>query len=305
MPELLHRHQIRLRVGPYTVLCLNQSKKPYSLPKHIVQFLEPNKEQIGSHVVDSDDIGHMVVQCFDNFLKEYSNPIKKVPMGSDLYEIYQTKEHYIWIRKNCQNEILLAYQISLDWKEWNLVVEREEENGFDELAYFFAYSILKRGSILFHGVVMDWVGNGIIVCAPSGVGKTTHTNLWQEHECVRILNGDRALCCKEGEEWYTYGAPWCGSSMDCINDKVPLKSIIILEQAANNEVMELLPLRGALELIQLTFAPDWDITLMECAIDQIDDIVQRVPMYKLKCRPDYEAVEVVKSELLNKISFIA
>jgi len=38
---------------------------------------------------------------------------------------------------------------------------------------------------------------------------------------------------------------------------------------------------------------------MNKALDLLDEIVEAVPVYRLYCRPDYEAVAVLKQELEN------
>jgi hypothetical protein len=71
----------------------------------------------------------------------------------------------------------------------------------------------------------------------------------------------------------------------------------VLEQAELNEASVLSPVRGALELIQLAFAPTWEEKLLNASLDSIDSIAQNIPVFKLKCKPDIEAVGVLKEEL--------
>jgi hypothetical protein len=138
---------------------------------------------------------------------------------------------------------------------------------------------------------------GIVISAYSGVGKTTHARMWRDYENALILNGDRALCCKEDEEWYAYGAPWSGTSGESIQRRIKLKAIVILEQAKTNEVTTLSPLQGAKELLQHSFTPYWDEELVDCTLKTIDSIVVNIPILKLRCRPDQEAVATLKLEL--------
>ena len=44
-------------------------------------------------------------------------------------------------------------------------------------------------------------------------------------------------------------------------------------------------------------APTWEKNLLNKAMDYLEDIVNEVPVYKLKCTPYIEAVEVLKKEI--------
>ncbi len=218
--------------------------------------------------------------------------------GSLRYIMYQiNEEQYLWTQRDFDNNIGFVYKISDHWCHWRLISKLGGFSSFDDLSYLFAYSILPKRGIMLHGVIMEWKGNGIIFTAYSGVGKTTHTGIWKEHEDVKIINGDRALCCWENEKWYTYGCPWCGSSEDCSTDKLPLKAIVILEQSSENRVEGLPPLLSFLELAKHAFAPDWNSTLMNLAMDAIENIITTIPVLKLSCRPDLGSVEVLKRKM--------
>lgn len=296
---LISDKQYYLSVGIFTIHLSNSSLgTDYYLPERAEQFLCSTDRSDNNTCKIK-----YIIELYELFEEPKDTPIDGFDDSPYPYRIYQLDgKDYLWIRKNKFDEIKYVYQISHDWSTWQLIVDHSGSQGIDsftELAYIFAYSILNKGGILFHGVVMDWLGFGIIVCAHSGVGKTTHTRMWRDNENAVILNGDRALCCKEDNRWYTYGAPWSGSSGENKNCRVALRAIVILEQAVTNQVIALTPLQGAMELMQLTFAPQWEEDLINCSLNSIDSISQSIPLYKLKCRPDLEAVAALKSELEN------
>lgn len=289
--------RLQLSIGVFTIHISQRLSynKLYYLPDSAEQFLD-------SKDMDTPELNiNYTIQLEDSFQELEDTPAAGFDDGPYPYRIYRiSSDSFLWIRKNKYNEIQVAFRISNDWTSWSLVADNSKSSGsnsFTELAYIFAYSILNKGGILFHGVVMEWRGMGIIVCAHSGVGKTTHTSMWRDNENALILNGDRALCCREDDRWYTYGAPWSGSSGENRNRRVELGVVVILEQAKTNEVSVLSPLQGALELIPLAFAPDWEEKLINCALDTIDNIARSIPVLKLRCRPDLEAVAILKAEL--------
>ncbi len=229
-------------------------------------------------------------------------PIAGFYSGPFPYQVSRMENGDIqWIRGKRDSEERLIYHISRDWSHWKLVEDNTKDNGnnsFNELAYIFGYSILNKGGVLFHGAVMEWQGVGIIISAYSGVGKTTHARMWRDYEDALILNGDRALCCKVEDQWYTYGAPWCGTSGEHIQRRVKLKAIVFLERASWNEAYHLSKIEGAKELLKHIFVPDWDTECINNALEGIDHIVQNIPILRLQCTADREAVEVLKKELI-------
>lgn len=291
----------QLKVGPFYFNIMQDTciLKAYTLPEAAEVFayksLKDNIEPDFTYMITTDTLPEINK---DKYLEScYTGPTP--------YQISRSgPDTYLWLRYNNQNELKLAFIICEGWSKWKLIEDRSGTHGkdsFAELNYIFAYSVLRKSGIMLHGVVMEWAGLGIIVCAHSGVGKSTHTNMWRSMESAEIINGDKALCYKANDEWYTCGAPWCGSSGKYQNRSVELKAIVLLERADRNYVTKITSLQGAMSLIGLTYAPSWDEELMNCTLDLLGDIVIKVPVYKLCCRPDYEAVDVLKQELQNLI----
>ena len=217
------------------------------------------------------------------------------------YNIYKMKSgEYKWFLKDNQLNNKIVYSISSDWKNWSILLDKSDTCGLESFRYLgniFAYSVLNYGGIVFHGVLMEYNGKGVIVSADSGVGKTTHTRMWRDSKNALILNGDRSLCRKINNKWYGFGSPWFGSSGEYINRKVPIDAIVLLERGKTNQIYKLNPVESTLGLIERSFSPKWDRELMEKTLNYIDDIINEVPVYKLKCTPDIEAVEVLKKEI--------
>lgn len=309
-PIIISEKPLHLSIGAYTLHIsrehVNQEK--YYLPASANPFLiRGDKEDSNEKYLLAIDINYSI-QVDKTFVEPNENLIASSEHGPFPYCIYRLNTcDYLWIRKNKYGEFQFVFEISENWSRWKLIADCTNSLGidsFNELAYIFAYSVLNKGGILFHGVVMEWEGMGIIVCAHSGVGKSTHTKMWKENEKAQILNGDRALCYMEDNLWYTCGAPWSGSSNEVLNQSAKLMAVVVLEQSESNEISVLTPLRGALELIPLAFAPSWDETLMNNTLDTIDTIVQNAMVIKLKCRPELDAVQVLKAGLEELLALV-
>lgn len=164
-----------------------------------------------------------------------------------------------------------------------------------EALTFFVFSMLLRHNILtFHSVLLEHKGKGILVAAPSGVGKTTHARLWRDTRGALILNGDRSPCYEENGQWFAFGTPWCGTSGENINRRVPLKAMVLLQQDTQNRILPMQPLELVNQLLGLAACP---LGWQEKVLDLLDRFLKTVPVVGLGCTPDPEAVEVLEAYL--------
>lgn len=154
--------------------------------------------------------------------------------------------------------------------------------------------------IVVHASAIDFQNNGIIFTGSSGTGKSTHANLWQKYKGAEILNADRPLLRINNinkSEVRVYGTPWSGTSEQHLNKSVPLSAIFILEQYHANEIHILRPQQIISLLSARCYLPYFDKELMEVALSNVGEIIEKVPVYLLKCKPDLESVEKVISWL--------
>ena len=217
------------------------------------------------------------------------------------YDIYQIKkDDYLWVQNDSAKKPMIAFEIKENFKVWNLIFDKTNTYGkyaFEYCTKIFPYAVLDLEGIVLHGVLIEYNNKGIIISAPSGTGKTTHARMWRDTQRALIINGDRALCRKIDGKWTGFGMPWCGTSGEYINRDVEIRAIVVLEQAKENSVEKLDTLQAFNHMIPNITAPTWEKNLLNKAMDYLEDIVNEVPVYKLKCTPDIEAVEVLKKEI--------
>lgn len=201
-----------------------------------------------------------------------------------------------WIfRKKSTKEEYIRYHVNPQWNRIELQkdINVEPAVAFEYLAQMMPGIALKHNYITFHAALMEYDGAGIAILAPSGVGKTTHARLWRDVKRAWILNGDRAVCKKTEQGWIAYGTPWSGSSGEQINRQVPLKAMVILEQAPVNKAFQCKGLESFTVLLPHLLYPEWDKEMGERAMDGLTGILEDVPVFRLQCRPDAEAVETL------------
>ncbi|MBQ8228002.1 MAG: hypothetical protein IJZ88_03215 [Clostridia bacterium] len=160
-------------------------------------------------------------------------------------------------------------------------------------ARFSCYSAL-----LFHSSLVDYNGQGLLFIGCSGVGKTTQAELWNKFMKAEIVNGDKAFVRNIDGDFFACGLPWKGSSEYCLNKKVLLKAIIVLNQSEENKITKLEESSTDM-LIPHVFLPHWDESCVVEALKTFDSLVSSVPVWHLTCRPDEEAVNLTFKKVFD------
>lgn len=205
----------------------------------------------------------------------------------------------LWQQTNqSTGQLELQFVVSADWSEITLTKDSSPTAGmgaFESLTFLIYYAFLHRQVLTFHGALVEESGRGFLLCADSGVGKTTHARMWRDHKNALILNGDRAACYQKQGQWFGFGTPWCGTSGEYLNRSVPLQAVVILERGKENRVS---PING-MSLFAHTVYPAWNQTATETMLSLLDRFLTAIPVLKLECTPDASAVEVLYQALEN------
>ena len=204
--------------------------------------------------------------------------------------------------RNVSDEVCLAYQVSTDFKEVTLLTDRTASCGamsFEYLGQMIPFVQLNQSVLSFHGALVEYAGQAFAVCAPSGVGKTTHARLWRDCRNALILNGDRSVFRKEADRWIAWGTPWSGTSGEQINRSAPLRALVLLERGSENHARRLTPQTAFRAMFPHLLYPAWDGELTGKALDLLDELLREIPVYHLTCRPDAEAVQTLCREVFG------
>jgi len=163
----------------------------------------------------------------------------------------------------------------------------------------FFYSACHRGYLPVHSASIIYREKAYLFSARSGVGKSTHTNLWHDYEGVDILNGDVALCkpFNNGKEAYAYSMPWCGTSGLYQNRKAKLDGIIFLARGSKNKVVEIDKRKIAIGFYMNNFSICLDEEMVDDVVSTINSLSECVKGYRLWCLPNKEAVDIIKDKI--------
>lgn len=168
------------------------------------------------------------------------------------------------------------------------------------MGMIFLEIMFKYNFIPIHGSALSYNNEGVIIVAPSGTGKSTHAKLWFEKYLGKVIyiNDDKPLLRYENNTFYIYGSPFSGENKLNNNIKIPLKSIIFIEQSQNNEI-EIFDNNLKLPtIIKNILRPDneinWDLVL-----NNIELLIKTTPMYRLKATISFEAVEIARNKIFK------
>lgn len=160
--------------------------------------------------------------------------------------------------------------------------------------------LVLRNSFVFHCSYLEFEGKAILFSGPSGIGKTTHTNLWCQYlpEKAKVLNGDKCLLSREGDTFYANGWPICGTSGICHNERREVRAIVLLQQAPDNHLIiekKVLTFRRVLEQLTVNY---WNREFTDAAMTFTESLVSTLPCLTYGCNISREAVGTLYQKLI-------
>ena len=117
--------------------------------------------------------------------------------------------------------------------------EECKQETFEVMQTLFLCFAGLKGMFALHSASVLYKDKAWLFSAASGVGKSTHTNLWQSVLNVPVLNGDVNLIATANGTPVVYGIPWCGSSGISTRDMHVLGGIILLKQGQEDKFISL------------------------------------------------------------------
>lgn len=160
--------------------------------------------------------------------------------------------------------------------------------------------LLKRKALILHASYIICKGEAILFTAPSGTGKTTQAELWKETLGAEIINGDRVILRMAGGQLRAYGLPFSGSSGICVNREAPVRTIVVLEQAKKNIAKRLKVLESIGMLYSQTAVMRWRAAEVSDTLEVLETFIESVPIVKLCCLPNPEAVYELEKEIYEE-----
>ncbi len=174
-----------------------------------------------------------------------------------------------------------------------------EELGEDLTVYLesgwqFYGALLRFGGLMLHASAVELDGKAYLFSGPSGMGKSTHTKLWQQifGERAQIFNDDKPALRREDGRWYAYGTPWCGKDGINQNKRVPLAGICFLKRGQENVIRRLEEKDVIGHVLYQTLYRFRAVERLDSLLDNLSMLVREVPVFELENLPEEAAAHL-------------
>lgn len=160
--------------------------------------------------------------------------------------------------------------------------------------YEFCKKLLELSGFMLHSSAVAYENKAYLFSAPSGTGKSTHTEIWQRvfgKENAVIINDDKPVIKQEGESFYVYGTPWSGKGDKNLNIKIPLQGICFLQRGEENQIHRISAKDAIMKVLNQTVRPP-EANVMNSLLNLLDGLLTNVPVYSLSCNMEDEAAIV-------------
>lgn len=160
----------------------------------------------------------------------------------------------------------------------------------------FARRILSFDGYYVHSSAVVLDGKAYLFTAPSGTGKSTHTEKWIRLFGAHYLNDDKPILRRVEGKWMAYGTPWSGKHDLSTNEGVPLGGIVCLQRGEKNTIAPMPPV-GALPFLMSQTVYHLRAENVERKLALLNRLLAEVPIWDLHCLPDDEAAIICRDAI--------
>ena len=219
--------------------------------------------------------------------------------GGCNHGVYCTdREEYQYEISDVQGVLCSYMQASPDFKECIVAIKGEtwsqRNYGLNNaLMMAYAFASADQLTMLMHASVIRHQGNGYLMTAPSGTGKSTHTRLWYDNiPGCDLMNDDNPVVRVVDDEAIVYGSPWSGKTPCYRNIQAPVGGIVRIQQRPENTIRKLSSLEAFSNLLPAISNMKWDKRVYNGVCDGISELIRLCGMYELGCLPDAAAAHL-------------
>lgn len=261
-------------------------------------------------ILDMYLIINISFQIYGNIFFSEWEKFKKAEIENNRFEMCLLSEtenfhgfEYYELNSRLCKVLRLKNDIMITDEEWRkaVVLPLESRENFERfLCQLFYTHAVQRHIIYLHSSLININGQGLMFLGPSGIGKTTQAELWNEYRDALIINGDVVFVQETPDAFLGWGTPWHGSSPYCENTNVPVCAVIVLKQTLENSIRELTGFEKVTAVSNSVFYPRWLENGMELCLETLDHLLAKVPVYELSCRPDEDAVRLTEETIFKQ-----
>lgn len=162
-------------------------------------------------------------------------------------------------------------------------------------------NLLAFDGFYLHSSAVELDGMAYLFSGPSGMGKSTHTRLWQSvfGKAAQVFNDDKPALRRIDGRWYAYGTPWCGKDRINQNKKVPLAGICFLKRGEENKIRRLSAKEALPLLLSQTIHKLQDSKSLDLLLNNVNYLLKEIPVFELENLPVEDAARLSHRTMLE------
>lgn len=163
----------------------------------------------------------------------------------------------------------------------------------------FSTGLLKFRGFMLHSSAITLDGKAYLFSAPSGTGKSTHTEKWIRLFGAEYLNDDKPALRLVDGVWMAYGTPWSGKHDLSKPTGAPLAGIAVLRRGEENTIKRMDPAEALPYLMSQTVYK-LSAQQMDALLTLMDELLRCVPIWELYCKNEDEAAYLSHKVMTGK-----
>lgn len=179
------------------------------------------------------------------------------------------------------------------WSRYDLRTSNALVEYMESCRQFYG-ALVNYGGFYLHSSAVVLDGKAYLFSGPSGMGKSTHTRLWQSTfgPDARVINDDKPALRRIDGKWYAYGTPWCGKDGININEKAPLAGVCFLKKAPENKIRRLSRFEAMQRILGQTIYKFNSEEQLDKLLGSLEVFLKEIPVYELENVPEPEAAKL-------------
>ena len=160
--------------------------------------------------------------------------------------------------------------------------------------------LIERNIVVFHSSSFMVDGNGFLITARSGVGKSTHVSLLSSllEDRFKYINDDKPLL-EVGENIIIHSSPWNGKERRGNNISSPLKAIIFLNRGIDNSYRKITDKNEIyIKMLSQIYLP-LEKSKREKALKNADIIFNKINFYEINVNKDISAAVMTYERIIK------
>ena len=161
--------------------------------------------------------------------------------------------------------------------------------------------LVENNVIVFHSSAISVDGNGFLITARSGVGKSTHAKLLSEYidDSFKYINDDKPLLKVEDNNVTIYSSPWNGKERRGNNISAPLRAIIFLNRGETNTYRKIDNKEEIyIRMLSQIYLPK-EKSKREKALKIVDLLLKNVNFYEINVNKDLESAKMTYERIIK------